>query len=195
MCRRVNSSTSWLAYWNILLKNSCAAEPTDFPRVNLLYATHENIEHGFEPADWPIATLPLRRPMGFTLTVSCASESVMVMEKDLSLQIGLTVHRPLRIILFLLCSWWEQHLSLQIGLTVRLPLRSILTVSWAAKSMMEQDLSLLIGPLYANQWESLLFFFCSWVSNGTGLEPSDWPTAWYADQWESFLLFLVQLSL
>ncbi len=104
--------------------------------------TNENAEHGFEPADWPIATLPLRRPMGFTLTVSCASESVM--EKDLSLQIGLIVHQQMRIIFFIV-QLMGQHLSLQIGLTVRLPMRIILTVSCAAESVMEQDLSLLIG--------------------------------------------------
>ncbi len=112
----------------------------------------------------------------------------------------------------------------------------------AAESVMAQYLSLLIGPLCTDQWES---FLSSWACNGTGPEPPDWPTvrqpmrilvtvsfaaesvmaqdlslligltvrrpmriilyvscaaesvmAWLcADQWESFLLFLEQLSL
>ncbi len=52
----------------------------------------------------------------------------------------------------------EQQLSLQIDLTIRRPMGIIFAVSCAAESVMEQDLSLLIGPLYGDQLESLLLF-------------------------------------
>jgi hypothetical protein len=73
-----------------------------YPALIYFTPTNENAEHGIEPAGWPIATLSFRRPMGITLTVSCASESVM--EKDLSFHIGLLGHRPMRSILFFYCA-------------------------------------------------------------------------------------------
>ncbi len=89
--------------------------------------------------------------------------------------------------------------------TIRRLLRIGITFSCAAESVMEQDLGLLIGLQYADQWESFLLFLvqlslwwnmtwaswlahctptnenpsicflCSWVGDKTGPEPPDWP--------------------